>query len=129
MSARVHHRLAVALAFAPLFATAAAFFFAPDKLYELYLLVTRLVFVHLHPFAVAMAYVVIPVAYLGGSAYLTYLATIKLIPARCPKCGNLAYRHIERGHWVAIFQLGEWITYRCRSCGHAENLGWHESPG
>jgi hypothetical protein len=129
MSARVHHKLAIALAFIPLLATCAAFFFVPYKLDQLYVLVTRFVFTHVHPFVATMAYLIAPVAYLAGPAYLTYLAIIKLIPARCAKCGNHAYRRIERGHWVVIFQLGESITYECRSCGHVENLGWYENPG
>ena len=128
MSARVHHQLAVALACVPLFATVAAFFFAPDRLYELHEAITRLVFAHMHPFALAIAYPLLAMAVLVGSAYLTYLAIVKWVPARCPKCGDRSYRQVG-GHWVTIFQLGESITYRCRSCGHMENLGWYESPG
>jgi hypothetical protein len=84
---------------------------------------------HMHPFvATILLYYALPPAFVLSPGIVVYLAINKLIPARCPKCRDGAYRHHERGQLASFFQ-GEFIIYRCRSCGHVQNLGWYESSG
>lgn len=125
MSAKMHHVLAVVLTFAAFFAAGLALL-AAGKLFEPTIM--RWAFAHMHPLAATIVFFwVLPPTFVLGSTFLVHRAINKLIPARCPKCGNRAYRHRERGQWVTYLRIGEWITYRCRSCGYIENTGWYES--
>jgi predicted nucleic-acid-binding Zn-ribbon protein len=122
MSAKMHHVLAVVLTFAAFFAAGTAFYFAASKLYGPTM---RWALANMHPFAASIAFDwVLPPAFVLGSTFLVRRAMNKLIPARCPRCGNRSYRHRERGQRVSDPRAREWITYRCRSCGHIENTGW-----
>ena len=84
---------------------------------------------YMHPLAAAIALWVLKLLFWFGSAFLAELAYFAVIPARCPKCGNRSYRYRERRQWGTYLRFGEWIVYRCRSCGHIQSTGWYERGG
>jgi len=127
LPAKWHHQLGVALAFLAMAAAGVALYFAASKHFESS---WRWAQSHMHPFvAMILLYYVLPPVTVLGSGFLVHLAINKLVPARCPKCRNGAYRQNEHGQWSSFFQRGEFITYRCRSCGEVADLGWYEASG
>ena len=122
MSARTHRALVVALTFMAFFAPAIAVFLAGEKAFRL----LDSMFGR-HPLAHGIAFYVLPIVVPVGLMFLVYGTINALVPARCPKCGNRAYRYSERGPWLAFFQnRSERIIYWCSSCRSKEDLGWSE---
>jgi hypothetical protein len=84
---------------------------------------------HMHPLIVYALYIAVdwggPLAFFVVPAFLARRVYDALVPARCAKCGDRAYR--ERAPFATYLrQGGEWVTYLCRSCGHRESTTWEK---
>lgn len=66
-----------------------------------------------HPVVTSLAF-----ALAMGAGWGLPRAAVRLLPARCERCGGPAYCRGSRP-----------VTYACRSCGHAGDTGVHEEAG
>ena len=56
-------------------------------------------------------------------SYLAFFAVVKLVPARCPRCGEtLAFRVRPEGGWMNLYS----IDFVCRACGAKTNVHVHD---